>query len=49
MIWHHLLKLVVYHVIVISFWLITDLREDRQYLIDHPGTTAIATAQASHF
>ncbi|KAH1221169.1 Rac-like GTP-binding protein RAC2 [Glycine max] len=25
-----------------------DLREDRQYLIDHPGTTAIATAQARY-
>lgn len=22
-----------------------DLREDRQYLIDHPGATAITTAQ----
>ncbi|QCD86235.1 Ras-related C3 botulinum toxin substrate 1 [Vigna unguiculata] len=26
-----------------------DLREDKQYLIDHPGATAITTAQANHF
>ncbi|KAL5132289.1 Rac-like GTP-binding protein RAC2 [Glycine soja] len=26
-----------------------DLREDRQYLIDHPGATPITTAQAGHF
>ncbi|KAK7335467.1 hypothetical protein VNO80_27319 [Phaseolus coccineus] len=25
-----------------------DLREDRQYLIDHPGATPISTAQAMH-
>ncbi|WVZ03119.1 hypothetical protein V8G54_023925 [Vigna mungo] len=26
-----------------------DLREDKQYLIDHPGATAITTAQANYF
>ena len=32
-----------------GFWLLlnTDLREDKQYLIDHPGATPISTAQAS--
>ena len=25
-----------------------DLRDDRQYLIDHPGATLITTAQASN-
>jgi len=29
--------------------LAADLREDRQYLIDHPGATPITTAQAGHF
>ncbi|KAF2295047.1 hypothetical protein GH714_031239 [Hevea brasiliensis] len=26
-----------------------DLRDDKQYLIDHPGATPMTTAQASHF
>ncbi|KAJ4830612.1 Ras- C3 botulinum toxin substrate 2 [Turnera subulata] len=26
-----------------------DLRDDKQYLIDHPGATPITTSQASHF
>jgi len=32
---------------LLYYWL-ADLREDRQYLIDHPGATAITTAQVSH-
>lgn len=27
--------------------MVADLRDDKQYLIDHPGATPIATAQAS--
>lgn len=30
-------------------WIIADLREDKQFLIDHPGATPITTAQASYW
>ena len=33
--------------IIICDCIAADLRDDKQYLIDHPGATPIATAQAS--